>query len=689
MTELGRLLGTALVLLTAIVGCGGSSSSSGTTPIVTPPITPPPAAPTVTLTGVVTDMPIPDAIVTITVDGEQFTASSPTAADGSFEVTISSDDPDALVLCEANDPDGNARFTALLNSFGGIQEEADAGGVADGTNITNVTTAQFLLAQNLATDGSIDDLDELQTLAAQVDPDQLLEVSAAIKVVVDGLAGVSLPEEFADVQALAEAIVDGSSTFVQDLETAMPGLIEQTVQDVLEDESLTTPFEAAALPGALVSEGDEIYVFFAGGTGYYTEEDSSGIETVETIAWAVDAEDRLVVTFAGADGVSETDTFTLINDAGGVLSVSVTYDEVEGDATETATFIHLQFGDAFTTANAVGSYRDLEEDESPTEYHVVLSDGTGYDIDVLTGDRDDFFTWQIGASGELIVTDDGVADNGEEEDSDEVTEVYRLESLTADVINILELEVDPASGAVLFLDVLPLAFSSEIMTGPQQDTANTLLLEGKIYVNRDPLDRRIVTFGTDGALNTIYQTAISQEWSFGEADAEWLIDGDGMLFEFAQAADGTTEVTTRSVVSGLGGDAMVLSAADGTQMTLAAVEPFVASNLTGSWEVFQDGAAANETVIFAANDSGEYLDEGQLDAVFTWQVDGDGILRVVPDFGDGGAPLVDIFYRIVGSGADSFDAMFIAREDGVISDDADPGEAPEVVLEFTLNRQVP
>ena len=67
-------------------------------------------------------------------------------ADGAFEVDIETTNPDALVECVAFDPDGPARFSALLNSFAGLQEDAGEDGVAEDVNVTNVTTAQFLLA---------------------------------------------------------------------------------------------------------------------------------------------------------------------------------------------------------------------------------------------------------------------------------------------------------------------------------------------------------------------------------------------------------------------------------------------------------------------------------------------------------------------------------------------------------------
>ncbi|MEM9383852.1 MAG: carboxypeptidase-like regulatory domain-containing protein [Pseudomonadota bacterium] len=225
-------------------------------------------AQTVTVSGVVTDAPIANAIVTLTVDGQQFEAPTPTDANGAYTVEISSTDPDALVLCEAVDPNGAARFTALLDDFEGFQEAANEEGVVEAVDITNVTTAQFVLATQLTDDGQIDDLDELETAAEMVDADELLELSAAIKVVVEAIEGVTLPEGIDDTQALAEAIAEGTTTFVEDLEVTNPGTLDEAVDLVLTDGNATVAWTEETVPGVYMpSDDDSVFVFFAGGQG--------------------------------------------------------------------------------------------------------------------------------------------------------------------------------------------------------------------------------------------------------------------------------------------------------------------------------------------------------------------------------------------------------------------------------------
>ncbi|MEO0971517.1 MAG: hypothetical protein AAFX85_00365 [Pseudomonadota bacterium] len=223
----------------------------------------------ITVNGVVTDAPIANAVVTLTVNGQSFEAPVPTDAEGRYSVDITSDDPEALVLCEAVDPNGAARFTALLDNFEGFQESADENGEVQDVDITNVTTAQFVLAQQLAEDGQIDDLEELESVSEMVDTEDLLELSAAIKVVVEAIDGVVLPDGIDDTQALAEAIVNDETTFIEDLETTNPGTLEDAVDLVLTDGNATTEWTEDFVPGVYQPlDDDQFFVFLAGGIGY-------------------------------------------------------------------------------------------------------------------------------------------------------------------------------------------------------------------------------------------------------------------------------------------------------------------------------------------------------------------------------------------------------------------------------------
>ena len=701
MTRKNILLAMSLA---AVMALGACSSDSTPTPTPEPPAPPepppPPAADTITVNGFVTDMPIPNATVVLTVNGQDFTAANPTGADGSYSVVIETTDTAALVECVAFDPNGPARFSALLDSFAGLQAGAGDDGILDNANITNVTTAQQLLAEALAADGSIDDLAELQELAEQVDPQELIELAAAIKVVIDSVQGVVLPEEFTDVQQLAQAIVDGTSTFLADVEVTNPGIIADTVEEVINDGFATTPFAAESMPGVYIgTSGNEVFILMEGGSGYFAEDEQFG-QLIEGITWSLNVDGALVIVFTETQ---DTDTVVLLTDASGVQTVYVT--SVEGGVEqESGTFSVVRLGfdpDGFDATSAVGSYRNpnsAEEGESETEFTVLLAGGSGYDLDVATGVQDDFFTWTVNADATLDITDDGVPDLGETEVSDERETIWLLEGSTADLRNILVIERAFESDAILEIEALPIAYTSEIMVGPNADVANTLLLEGKTYAitgGLDDFEEVIVTFGAEGVFFEMFQEfSIEFGPEFGEESAAtWFIDENGVVFITDPATDQDPQETDLvTVVSGLGQDVMVVSVDEDFvgELTLTLVTPFTANdNLVGTWDILENGVVTTETITFNVDGSGAYFDEGLLDDNFNWVIEPSGRLVLTLDDGPNAvAVFTDNIHKLADSTADNLHVFATYRADGVLENDSDvPSGPPQVIFEANLVRQ--
>lgn len=688
------------MLLTAAMALGACSSGSDPAPAATPPAPPappPPVAETLTVSGFVTDMPIANATVVLTVNGQEFTAANPTGADGSYTVDIETTDTDALVECVAFDPNGPARFTALLNSFAGLQEDADVDGIIDDANITNITTAQQLLAESLAADGSIDDLAELQALAEQVDPDELLELAAAIKVVVDGLQGTVLPEEFTDVLELAQAIVDGTTTFVEDIETTNPGIIDAAIAQVVSDGFATVPFDAESMPGVYIdTSGTQITVLMEDGSGYLAEDELDG-QVIDDITWSLTETGALEIAFTGTE---DTDTIVLLTDAAGVQTVYVTSVE-EGQEQEPGTFSVVRVGfdpAGFDTASATGSYRDpdTDDEDSETEFTVLVTGGSGYEIDIATGVQDGFFTWVVNADAELVITDDDLPDIGETEAGQEEITLLLLEGSTADIRNVLIFENVIGSDEIIEIEALPLEYTSEILTGPMADLANTLLLEGKTYAISDGNEKQLVTFDSDGVFSEIFQD-FDEEFGpeFGEDDSgTWFIDADGVIFiTFPETEEDPQETDLATVVSGLGQDVMVVSVEeDGVvfELTLNLVTPFTENdNLVGSWDLVEDGVSILETIDFNDDGTGAYFDQGQLDVAFDWVIEPSGRLVLTLDDGpEAEVVITDNIHKLADSTANNLHVFAVIRGDGeLINEDADDPEGPpQVFFEVNLVR---
>jgi len=679
MTRKDILLATLLAAVMALGACSSSDSTPAPTPEPPPPPPPPPVGETITVNGFVTDMPIPNATVVLTVNGQDFTAANPTGADGSYSVVIETTDTAALVECVAFDPNGPARFSALLDSFAGLQAGAGDDGILDDANITNVTTAQQLLAEALATDGSIDDLAELRELAEQVDPQELIELAAAIKVVIDSVQGVVLPEEFTDVQQLAQAIVDGTSTFLADIEVTNPGIIDETIEEVINDGFATTPFVAESMPGVYIStSGNDITILMEGGSGYLAEDEQFG-QVVEDITWSLTEDGALVLVFTESQ---DTDTIVLLTDASGVQTVYFT--SVEGGVEqepETFSVVRLGFDpDGFDATSAVGSYRNpnsAEEGESETEFT---------------------FTWAVNADGSLNLTDDGQPDLGETEVSDERETIWLLEGSTDDVRNLLIIEREFEGDVILEIEALPIAYTSEIMVGPNADVANTLLLEGKTYAitgGLDDFEEVIVTFGAEGVFSEMFQE-FSDEFGpeFGEESAAtWFVDENGVIFITDPATDQDPQETDLvTVVSGLGQDVMVVSVDEDFvgELTLTLVTPFTANdNPVGTWDILENGTVTTETITFNVDGSGAYFDDGLLDDNFNWVIEASGRLVLTLDDGPNAvAVFTDNIHRLADSTADNLHVFATYRADGELENDADDLLGPpQVIFEANLVRQ--
>ena len=163
-----------------------------------------------TLSGLVTDEPIPYASVSVTVNGNTFT----TTADenGAYSLTILTTTLETLVKIESSAFDAQTgdeiNFVNLLGSFEKVLED-------DSHNVTNVTTASYVLT--LAANGFQEptNITELQQAETAVDASQLIELAAVIKLIVDD-ANYQLPDgytsiiEFVSSQSAVESFIENT-----------------------------------------------------------------------------------------------------------------------------------------------------------------------------------------------------------------------------------------------------------------------------------------------------------------------------------------------------------------------------------------------------------------------------------------------------------------------------------------------
>lgn len=661
------LTGLLIAASVAISGCGSSSSSSNSQPPVTVEI------PSVVLTGVVTDNPIQDATVTATVNGQSFTSDQTTASDGSYEIEVSSEDPDALVRLEAVDPSGATRLSAIVDSFEAIEEIVDDPANDDEFNITNVTTAQEVLATRLTEDGSIDSKEELVDAVSRVETDDLLEVSAAIKLVVDSIDGVTLPDGVGDTVELAEAIVSGESTFIEDVEQSAPGALESAVDLVLSDGNATIAFDAQSVPGVYVStDSASIFAFFTGGFGYAQPQ---GEGSAEMFDWQVTEDGVLNLFFGGS--APRTESVTLLGRTDDVVNV-VVREEGDSGAGNASTAFYYGFTGEFTNENVPGSYSSLDD---PGHLTVFSEDGTGSHLNVATGVSEDDFTWAVDDSGTLSLTD---ADGS-------VSIAQRLAGSTDDNLFLLILEMDSNGGLghVALVDVL----RTDAEVGSNE--ANALLLAGNTYAMTEADEIGLFSFGTDGSFHEIIQRLEGQEeqaggvgiWTVTEGTGTWAVNAEGVI-SIMFPNDPSTEGA--QVLSGLGEDFMTVQTSDDENSVIQVerIAGIEAALVTGSFSIVDDPTGAStETVRFSADFTGVHVGEDGVAEDFVWHINGAGRLIVELSGGDDFENETLTLHMLAGSNGDLLRFVAVNRENGVlVAVDPNSGETPDTVMTLELVR---
>lgn len=661
----------------ALSACGGSSSSDPAAPVqpaVSAP--PPPAAEKVTLRGVVTDAPITNATVTVTVDGQTFTALAPTDANGAYEVEVESENDDALITVDAVQSDTGVRFTAIVDTFGALDAAADSDDAVADINVTNVTTAQAVLATRLTDDGSIDSAEELTDAVSRVDTEGLLELSAAIKVVVENIDGVALPTDAQDTLDLAESIADGESTFLADVAVSAPEALATAVDLVLTDGNATVPFEADAVPGVYVPEdGQTLIAMLPQQFGFMVSYEDDGIEAFD---WTVDSAGILNL-FIGGDN-PRTEAVTLLDRTNDVVNVVVREDGDEGEG-DASTAFFASFDAGFTEQSVPGTYSSLDDPRSLT---VFLNDGTGYNLDLVTGTQDDAFTWTVDQTGVLRLVDDiGGA----------ITNARSLTGSDDQNLRLLVWDLDP-NGALDYAAVIDVLRTESVAIDSVSPDGVALLLAGNTYAVTESDEIGLFTFGADGTLLQINQQFEDEGIDLDTKDGTWVIDANGSIEITFPLNDGTgaVEVDTAQVLQGLGEDFMVIQT-ENEENPLLQVTRVVAldtiDRMIGTFNITNEltGEALGQVTLLPDFTGSSLTSDGNLEP-FEWGVTSDGLIVVEPTLDDFDTETVTL-NLLAGDGGDLLRFVAVNRKNGLLRQPTADGAETDVALEVISLLRLP
>ncbi|WP_394203012.1 carboxypeptidase-like regulatory domain-containing protein [Shewanella waksmanii] len=192
-----------------------------------------------TLTGLITDEPIPYATVSVTIGGQTYTTTAD--ANGAYSLDIVTANLDELLVIESsaiNEQTGDEiNFVNMVGSFSRVLSDPDP------VNVTNVTTASYALVVEANGGSAPTTAEELATAETAVDATELFELAAVIKLIVDD-PNYSLPDGYDSVLDLVsdEAAVDAyiAATPQEDLNAA--------VEDILSDSELVAGFDLQDIP---------------------------------------------------------------------------------------------------------------------------------------------------------------------------------------------------------------------------------------------------------------------------------------------------------------------------------------------------------------------------------------------------------------------------------------------------------
>ncbi len=249
---------------------------------------------TIALSGIVTDSPVTNADVTITVGENTFTTT--TDGSGRFEISISSDTPDALVSFVGQGVDAQSQVTLTSNggTFLGLLSAAMTDGErdlndteSDLTKVTHLSTAQTLLYNDYLSEGGEKTfIDWVKTVVA----DDIINLAGFIKLLVDN-PDYPVPEGETTLSLFADTDMNSQQviyTYLDDL-----GLVEENgtfsvnylddrraaIDETLDDPLLRTEFTLDDVSGKTWGEfvllprlarDGSVYTFLEDGTGTFS-----------------------------------------------------------------------------------------------------------------------------------------------------------------------------------------------------------------------------------------------------------------------------------------------------------------------------------------------------------------------------------------------------------------------------------
>lgn len=252
------------------------------------------SAETLSIAGTVTDSPIADAVVTVSIGGETFEAKADAEGNYQLELKISSQPGDSAIRINASGAEENEQAYVTLSSLlAGYEEIRTAAGddrslnreESNAVQVTQVSTAKDILVQELAGTDSIA-ADALSDLSARVDGQELLQTAGVIKLLVDSPDEYPLPEGYTTIQELLadDAAYQNIVAMASEAAEGETSDLDQAIAATLADDTVveSIPFDELTGHYLVYIRGNETIGTVASGSWMITE-DGSFIESSDSI----------------------------------------------------------------------------------------------------------------------------------------------------------------------------------------------------------------------------------------------------------------------------------------------------------------------------------------------------------------------------------------------------------------------
>lgn len=195
------------------------------------------------VSGRVVDAPIAGATVTATVGEETFTTTAD--SNGYYNLDIGFTDGSQLLTISAQGAEANEQaYVTLVSMLPNLDELYQAAGddrvlqrsETSGTYVTNLTTASYTLVAEINNGAPPETTEELNKALEAIDPNELMEIAAVIKLIVDN-PNYDLPEGQTSIREFV-ANTAAYNAFVNEVETNTPEALTNVVDEILADEQL-------------------------------------------------------------------------------------------------------------------------------------------------------------------------------------------------------------------------------------------------------------------------------------------------------------------------------------------------------------------------------------------------------------------------------------------------------------------